>query len=54
MRRIARPQKRAPFQEIKIRPTRKEILEKAWSVFLVAILLAILSFSIYIQILHHP
>lgn len=49
------PKQRFPyFAKLKIRPTRKEILENIWSVVIILMIVGVVGYGIYIQILHHP
>jgi hypothetical protein len=54
MKKMVQYQKRKPSQLLNVRPTRQEILEKLWYVFLGLMLMAVMSYSIYTQIIHHP
>jgi len=53
MRHSHRPYKANQFQQIRETRFVKKLIENAWTILIILALLAVIGYSIYIQIAHH-
>jgi len=54
MAKFHRPANPEEVKAAQARQARREFTEKAWSIIVIVVLCAVVGYSLYIQVLHHP